>query len=154
MPGLRDSGPYSSKTLSGSFDKIHQVGNGRLHPVRHLVLADARLDLGIAVLLGVLAVQLPRRVSSMRRRVAREMPLRVFEIQHRIAAGPESYALMARRKKTARPQTREQRLVRVDRVRLREQDDKRRQIIVLAAETIAEPRRPCSVVPVAASRSE
>ena len=38
--------------------KIHQVGNGSLHAKRHLVLADARLDLGISILLGVLAIQI------------------------------------------------------------------------------------------------
>ena len=68
------------------------------------------------------------------------MPGGIVEIEHRIAAGAEPHALVAGRQEAAAPQPREERLVGVERLRLREQHDERRQILVLAAEAVADPR--------------
>ena len=139
MPGLRDSGPYISKTDVGLLRQIHQVRHRGLHPVRHLVLRDARFDLRIAV------GRLPHRVE-LRGRIEHLAPhclahtRRVVEEQHGRAAGTESHTLVARREEAARPKPREQRLVGVDGVRLRQEHDERRQRLVLAAETVTEPR--------------
>ena len=42
------SGPYRSKTDSGSLGEVGQLGHRGLHPVGHLVLGDARDDLRVA----------------------------------------------------------------------------------------------------------
>ena len=58
VPGLRASGPYSSKVCAGSFERSVSSGTERLHPVRHLVLRDARGDFRIAELIQLHLVQL------------------------------------------------------------------------------------------------
>ena len=67
--------------------------------------------------------------SSMSRRVPGSMPARIVQVQHRIAAGAEAHALVIGGQKAAAPQAREERLVRVQRLRLREHHDERRQIL-------------------------
>ena len=49
------------------------------------------------------------------------------------------HALILRRQEAVAPQAREQRLVGVDGARLRNQHDERRQILVLAAQAVADP---------------
>jgi hypothetical protein len=119
--------------------QVHQVGNGRLHPVGHLVLRDPRLDLRVAVRVVTHRVEL---LDGVQHRAARDLvhPGRIVEVQHRFAAGPEAHALIRRRQETAAPQAREERLVGVDRLRLREEHDEGRQVLVLAAEAVTEPR--------------
>ena len=48
-PGLRASGPYKFEDRVRLLRQVHQLRHRGLHPVRHLVLRDARLDLRIAV---------------------------------------------------------------------------------------------------------
>ena len=93
VPGLRDSGPYSSKMRSGSFETSVSSGTERLHPVRHLVLRDARGDLRIAELLELQLVQLARSSSMPPPRPLLEAR-RVRQIQHRIADRAELHALV------------------------------------------------------------
>ena len=121
------------------FRQIHQLRHRRLHAIRHLVLRDARLNFGIAVRLGVHLVQLRDSVEHAPARGFVDAG-RVGQIQHRIARGAEVHALIFRRQKSAAPQAREQRLVRIDGARLRDQHHERRQILVLAAQPIADPR--------------
>src|SRR4051794_13062349 len=100
---------------------------------------DARLDFWIAV--GVMSDGIELRDGVEHLAPGRlGDPGRIIEEQDRRAPGPESHPLVARWQKSARPQPRKQRLVGVDRVRLREQDDKRRKILVLASESVTEPR--------------
>src|SRR6185436_7945341 len=99
---------------------------------------DARLDLRIAICRVTDFVQLPERVEHLpSRRLADTR--RVVEKQHRRAAGAESNALITGWEEPACPQTREQRLVGIDRVCLREQDDEGRKVLILTAEPVTEP---------------
>ena len=64
---------------------------------------------------------------------------RVGQIQHRIAAGAETHSLMIGRQKPATPQSREQRLVYIQRIGLRDEHHERRQILVFAAQAVTHP---------------
>ena len=123
----------------GLLRQIHQVRHRRLHPIRHLVLTDARFDFRIAVRLVADLIELLHRIQHLPPGRLAD-PRRILEEQHRRAAGAESDALIARRQEPARPQPREERLIGVDGVRLREEHDERRQVLVLAAEPVTEPR--------------
>src|SRR5262245_65070312 len=100
---------------------------------------DPRLDLRIGVGLMLHRVKLSERVKHLPPRRLADAG-RIVEEQYRRTAGAESDALITRGQEAARPESREQRLVSIDGMRLREQDDKRREILVLAAKSIAEPR--------------
>jgi hypothetical protein len=84
-------------------------------------------------------VQLRHRIEHLAPRGLGD-PGRVVQVEHRRTAAPEPDPLITGRQEPARPQPRKQRLIRVDGVRLRQQDDKRRQVLVLAAQPVAEPR--------------
>src|SRR6185437_14424437 len=64
---------------------------------------------------------------------------RIREKQHRIARSAEVHSLILRWKKTIAPESREQRLIRIDSARLRNQHNERGKILVLAAETVGHP---------------
>src|SRR5436190_22485894 len=100
---------------------------------------DARLDLRIAVDLVTDRIKLRQRIQHLAARRLGDAR-RILQEQHRRAAGAESNALITRWQKAARPQTREQWLVGVDRVCLRQQDHECRKILILASEPVAEPR--------------
>ena len=102
-------------------------------------MLDAGFDLGIAVGIEMLAIELGDAVEHLAAGVARDAR-RVVEVEHRIAAGAKPHALIFGRQKAAAPQAREQRLVGVDAVGLRDHHDERRQVVVLAAEAVADPR--------------
>ena len=69
MPGLRDVGTVQVEHVLRLLGKIQQIGHGGLHAERHLVLRDARLDLGIAELIEVHPVQLARDVQHVAARL-------------------------------------------------------------------------------------
>ena len=75
----------------------------------------------------------------MSRRVSWSTPFGIVEIEHRVAARAETDALVIGRQKARSPQPREQRLIGIQRLRLREHHDERRQIMVLAAQPVADP---------------
>ena len=68
----------------GLFGKIDQVGHGRLHPVRHFVLGDARRDFGIAEFIQFQAIELAQIIDEPAAIVGREAG-RVGQVQHRVA---------------------------------------------------------------------
>ena len=78
--------------------------------------------------------------SSMSRRVPGSMPSRIVQVEHRIAARAEAHALVIGGQEAAAPEAREQRLVGIQRLRLREHHDERRQVPILAAQAVADPR--------------
>ena len=119
--------------------KIQQIRHRSLHAEGHLVLRDARFDLGIAEFVQVHAIQLAGRVEHFAAR-ARVDPLRIVQVEHRIAAGPEAHTLVIGGQEAAAPQPREERLVRVQRLRLRQHHDERGQISILTAKSITNPR--------------
>ena len=136
VPGVRLSGPYSSNVDSGSRRQIGHVGHARLHAERHLVLRDPRFDLGIELLLELMAVQ---RVQLVEHRAAAGAAdaVGVAEVEHRILAGPELHALILRIQKAAAPQPRVERLVGLVR---RDEHDERRQVVVHRAQAVRQPR--------------
>ena len=69
----------------------------------------------------------------------------IGKVQHRIAARAELHALVSRRQKSAAPQPVVERLVVRIAAALRDHDDERRQVVVLAAQSVGQPgadRRP------------
>ena len=116
--------------------EVGQLGHRGLHPVAQLVLGDAGDDLGVA---GLGVVQVVERADVVehlpprRRRAAG----RVGEIEHRLLAAAELHALVARRQEAASPQAVVERLVGPP---AREQDDERRQVLVLAPQAVGDPR--------------
>ena len=83
------------------------------------------------------AFSLPRS-SSIRRAASRSKPARVREVEHRVADRAELHALVLGRQEAAAPEP----VVRAAGRRLpalRDQHDERRQVLVLAAQAVAEP---------------
>ena len=92
--------------------EIRQLGHRGLHPVRHLVLVDARLDLGIPRARRVARVQ-PRQVVQLRTPRLGRHAGRVLEVEDRVGPRAQLHALVARREEARAPQPREERLARV-----------------------------------------
>ncbi len=137
---MRESGAIQLERALRLFRKIGQIGHGRLHAIGHLILRDARRDLRIAIGLLGDVVQLAERVEHRRGGAPASMPVRIREEQNRIAGSAEPHALIFRRQKPARPEPRKQRLIAIQRIRLRNQHDERGKILIFAAEPIADPR--------------
>ena len=115
VPGLRDSGPYSSKTSLRLLREVRQLGHATSAsgtPSRTARCAsrspDRRTRSCCIVFSFADGVEHLRGASSC------SMPGGIVEIQHRVAAGAEPHALIARRQEPAAPQPREQRLIGVD----------------------------------------
>ena len=102
-------------------------------------MRDARLDLRIAVRIVIDRVELRDRIQHLAPRGLGD-PRWIAEIQHRCAPGAKPDALITRWQESAGPQAREQRLIGVDGVSLRQQDHERRQILIDAPKPVAEPR--------------
>ena len=83
--GLARLRPVHLEDRVGLLREIRQLGHRRLHPVRHLVLRDARLDLRIAGRVVLHRVRASPAASSICRRVVVLMPGGSSRIQHRIA---------------------------------------------------------------------
>ena len=139
MPGLRDVGAVQVEDVLRLLREIEQIGHRRLHAERHLVLRDAGFDLRIAELIQVHAVEFAGGVEHVAARV-RVDAVGIVQVQHRIAARAEAHALVIGGQKAAAPEAREQRLVRIQRLRLREHHDERGQVPILAAQAVADPR--------------
>ena len=82
---------------------VHQLRDARLHPERHLVLRDARLDLRIADAVVQLAGSDAARPSSWLRRCSARDARRVGKIKHRIARAAELHALIPAGQKARAP---------------------------------------------------
>ena len=94
MPGLRASGPYSSNVLRRLVREVGQLRHRGLHPVRHLVLRDARCDLRIAELVQLHLIQARHIVDEPPARLRAEAG-RIGQVEHRIAERTELHALVA-----------------------------------------------------------
>ena len=136
LPGIRTVQLEDPLRL---FREIRQLGHRALHPVRHLVLRDARRDLRIARLLELHLVQLCQMIQVPPPRFAAESR-RVREIQHRIANRSELHALVLAGQKSAAPQPIVKRLIAGPSGALRHHHHKGRKIVVLASEPVRNPR--------------
>ena len=137
--GLARVRPVHLEDRVGFFGKVHEIGHRSLHAVGHLILRDAGFDLRIAVSIEPHLVQLGERVEHAAARFPADAR-RVIQIQHRLGARSKPDSLVLGRQKTIAPQPRKQRLVRVECVRLRDQHDKRGQVLILTAQAIGDPR--------------
>ena len=66
--------------------------------------------------------------------------------------GAKADALILGRQEAAAPEAREERLIVIESVGLREHDDERREVVVLAAESVADPRAQTGTSGLLASR--
>ena len=136
---MRASGPYRSKTRVRLARQIRQLRHRGLHPKRHLVLGDARQDLGVAELAVIDRVELAQVVERAAPGFGRDAR-RIRQVQHRVADRAKLDALIRRRQEAASPQPVIQRLVvRVARAP-RDQHHERGQVLVLASQPVRDPR--------------
>ena len=145
--GLAGLGAVEVEDRVGLGREIHRVGHGRLHPVGHLVLRDARVDLRV----DDLARAALSRARAACRASAAGWPaidaVRIVQVEHRILAAAELHALVLRRQEAAAPQPRVERLIAF--AGPRQQHDEAGQVGVLGAEPVGEPgadRRPAGLL--------
>ena len=117
---------------------IGQLRHTRLHPERHLVLGDARLDFRVAQRVVSLPVQRPKVVKHVPPHVAVDA-VRVGKVIDRIAAVAKLHPRMLGGQKTGRPQSAVQRLG-IAGAAPGGHDDVRRQVTVHRTETVGHPR--------------
>ena len=135
VPGLRASGPYSSKMCSGSFLKISHFRNRRLHPVGHLVLGDPAWTAGSSVASYSIWCS-SRRRSSILRRPAEETPGGILQIENRFGPGAELNALVNRGQEPIAPEARVKWLIDGS---LADEHAEGGQVLIGRAQTVAEP---------------
>src|SRR5439155_15149418 len=114
---------------------VGELGHAALHPVRHLVRCDARVDFRIAGVGTVQPVQIGHEVDRFAPRLAPDT-FRVRHEQYWIPFRSELDALIDCGQKSAAPA----RLAAVGCVLAREQDDEAGEIAAVAAEPVREPR--------------
>ena len=114
---------------------VGDLRDGGLHAKRHFVLGDARLDLGVRVAGELQLVQFAEAVEHHASAFAVDAAW-VLQVQHRVGPGAETHALVFRRQKAAPPKPRHERLAALA---LGDHDDKRREVVVGAAEAVVEP---------------
>ncbi len=119
--------------------EIGQLRHAGLHAIGHLVLGDARLDLGIGDLVVVQAIEGAEVVElATADRIADAG--RVRQIEHRVAIGAQLDSLVARRQKSGAPVIVVEDLPARQLAVLRGHDHERRQVLIHAAQAIAQPR--------------
>ena len=116
--------------------EVGDLGDAGLEVERHLVVGDARGDLGVGRAGKLVFVQLAEAVEREAAVLWRDAG-GVIEIEDRIGTGAEAHALMFRGEKTGAPEVRHERLTFFI---LRNEHDEGREIGVGAAETVVEPR--------------
>ena len=127
--GLQDVRSVKVEDRRRLADKVGELGHRRLHAIAQLVLGDAREDLGVAGQCVVQVVERGDLVEHLPSRAARAAG-GVGEVKHRLLAAAELDPLVARRQKTAAPETVVERLVGAP---AREQHHECRQVLILAA---------------------
>src|SRR5215472_6287722 len=114
--------------------KIDYFRRGALHFVREFIRTDARIELGIVLLIFapelVESFQKAQFVSLLRIR----HPIRWLQMEQRRIALPELHALKSRRQKSGAPL-----LGAADRISIVEHDDERGQVAVGAAQSVIHP---------------
>ena len=133
-----DVGPVHLEHLLRLAGKIGQLRNAGLHAVGHLVLGDPRGDFRIAEFAQVELVQLGDVVEHAAAHVAAHA-VGVREVQHRVAAAAEFYALELRRQEAAAPVEVVKNLPARGFLVARGHDDERRQVLGVAAQAVGQP---------------
>ena len=125
--------------LCGSFER--SIRSGTEVCMRNAIsYCEMRVSIsGSPNCIEVHAIELAGGVEHVAAR-ARVDARRIVQVEHRIAARAEAHALVIGGQKAAAPQAREERLVRIQRLRLREHHHEGRQVVILAAEAVADPR--------------
>ena len=81
---------------------VRQLRHGGLHPIRQLVLLDAGEDCRIVHQLVPSTVQRAQQVDLVAAGLTAD-PIRILEVQHRVALSPQRHALMFRWQKARAP---------------------------------------------------
>ena len=115
---------------------IHDFRHARLHAVSHFVLGDPRVDFRIAEVLELQRLQFRQPIQHFTAAPGGHA-VGVLQEQHRVLATAELHSLMQAGQETVPPKPRVKRLV--DAV-FGNEDDKRGEIFVRAAEAVTEPR--------------
>ena len=87
FPASSNPDRITLNVLAGSFERSVNSGTETLHPVRHLILRNARTDFRIAIILFRNMIQLTQRVQHGPPRV-RVNPIRIRQKQNWIARCP------------------------------------------------------------------
>ncbi len=120
---------------SGLFPDVHGVSSIHLHAKRQFVLGDASNSLGISKRGIGLLIDLIDRVQHSAAQRAGHLR-RIVQVEHRFAVRTALHALINAWQETGTPEL----LAAVGRLASREQDDESRQILVLGAKSINDPR--------------
>ena len=116
--------------------RVHHLGDRGLHTVGHFVLSDAGVDLLVGKLQALELVQFAQPVKHQAAAGAGDA-FRIVEVKHGLAARAELHTLVARREKPASPQPGVKGLVRL---LPGNQHDEGGQVLIVAAQTIMDPR--------------
>src|ERR1043166_8281531 len=134
--GLLRLWPVERQDTRRLLGNVHYFRDAGLHTVSHLVLRDAGVDFRVAEIPILERVQFCQTIEHFAPTRSRKA-IRILQIQDRFFATAELHALMKARQKTIAPEARVERLI--DAV-LGNQDDKRGQVFICAAQTVTEPR--------------
>jgi hypothetical protein len=137
--GLCDLRAVAFEDVLGLALQVHQLRHAGLHAESHFILRDARDRLGVAEARVIHRVQFAKPIEH-RAAVVGGDAGRVLDVEHRVCAAAEGDAVVPRREEAALPHAREERLRRRAAGPARCEDNEARQIIVLAAEAVAQPR--------------
>ncbi len=118
--------------------EIGQFRNRGLHAVRHFVLRNSRLDFRVTDFRETLAIEFRQFVQHPTPHLLTHA-VRIGKIQYRVAIGSQADPLMTRGKKTGTPKSSVQRLPAESAIDRRMQDNKRRQVLVHAAQSVRQP---------------
>jgi len=116
--------------------EVVDLGDGGLHPVGHLVLGDAGVDLPVGSALELVLVELAEAVEEIAPALAVDTGW-VSEVEDGVFPGTELDAVVAGGQKTAAPETGVEGLAALA---FGDEDDEGGQVVVVAAEAVVEPR--------------
>ena len=135
--GLLHVRPVEVERRLGFIRDIHQLRHRGLHPKRHLILLDPRRGLRILIRFALLRVQLCHAIehSAAFRGIDAGW---VRQEQHRVAAAAKLHALIFAGQEARTPKPGVERLIAF--LAVGNHDDERGKILVLRAETVAQPR--------------
>ena len=132
-------GAVAGENVARLVREVDELGNARLHPERHLVLSDARVDLRIAHVDGVGRIHGCEIVEQGPPRTARDAG-GIREIRNEVAGVAEANPLEPARQKAAPPVVVEEELPARLAPVARCHDDERRQIVRHPPEPVRQPR--------------
>jgi hypothetical protein len=124
--------------VSGLVLSIHEFGNAGLHAERHLVLADARRDLGVVQFQATLFVERLYGVEHIALAFVGDS-LRTFDVQHRITRAAKLDPLETAGQESRMPLPRRDRLS-LTKLAGRHHHHEARQVIRFGAQAVQQPR--------------